>query len=87
MPIYEYHCKSCGDDFERMLRVSKMTNTAKCPKCGARANLTLSAFAIVGSAAPDFDSSDAEPGDFGGMGGGDDFDMGGMGGMDDDFDF
>ena len=89
MPIYEYHCKKCGEDFELMRPVAKMTSTAKCPSCGARAARSLSVFAVVRGTTPDFDlgdESDQPPGggDDMGMGGmGEDFGMGGMG---DDFD-
>ena len=76
MPIYEYHCKKCDGDFELMRPVAKMTSTAKCPNCGARATRSLSAFAVVRGATPDFDLGD-EPDQP--LGGGDDFDMGGMG--------
>ena len=80
MPIYEYHCKSCGNDFELMRSVNKMTTTSKCPSCGARSQRKLTTFALLRGAVPDFEeSSDAEPEDFG-MGG-EDFGMG------DDFDF
>ena len=81
MAIYEYHCKGCSNDFELMRSVAKMTSTAKCPKCGARATRKLTMFAVVRGAA---DGGD-ELGDLGGGGGfGDDdgFDMG-----DDDFGF
>ena len=30
MPIYEFTCKSCGNDFEALVR----KNEPKCPKCG-----------------------------------------------------
>ncbi len=79
MPIYEFHCKACDDDFELMRPVSKMTNTAKCPSCGGRAQRKLTMFAIARGAPPDvLGSSDAEP---------EDYDMGGDFGADDDFDF
>ena len=34
MPIYEYHCKDCGDDFERFIRSMFSKETITCPECG-----------------------------------------------------
>ncbi|MCH8199560.1 MAG: zinc ribbon domain-containing protein [Chloroflexi bacterium] len=85
MPIYEYHCGKCSNDFELMRPLAKMTATAKCPQCGARGRRKLTTFAFVRGADADSGPSDFGDGDFGGLGGGgdddDDFDMGG------DFDF
>ena len=80
MPIYEFRCKKCAEEFELTRLASRMPRTAKCPSCGARAPRILSMFAVGRGAAPDVEmSSDAEPEDFGGMGddfgGGDDFDF------------
>lgn len=33
MPIYEYRCKACGDEFEYLLRSS--SPAAKCPACAS----------------------------------------------------
>ncbi len=34
MPIYEYHCINCGDDFEKLVRFSDPNiNTPECPGC------------------------------------------------------
>ncbi len=33
MPIYEYHCESCGHDFEAMQKFSDPLLT-ECPSCG-----------------------------------------------------
>lgn len=34
MPIYEYHCANCGDDFEKLVRFSDLKiNTPECPAC------------------------------------------------------
>ena len=35
MPIYEYHCNDCGDDFERFLRSMFSKETILCPECGS----------------------------------------------------
>ncbi len=34
MPIYEFHCDSCGADSEVLVRSSNWTGTP-CPKCGS----------------------------------------------------
>jgi len=41
MPIYEYVCKSCGNQFECMQKISE-TPVAPCPKCGATADRMIS---------------------------------------------
>ncbi|HON37833.1 MAG: FmdB family zinc ribbon protein [Desulfomonilia bacterium] len=33
MPIYEYQCKDCGEEFERLMPISAQ-NPPECPKCG-----------------------------------------------------
>ena len=43
MPIYEYHCRSCGRDFETLVRAS---DTPACIHCsGADLDKKLSVFA------------------------------------------
>ena len=32
MPIYEYVCKGCGDEFEALVRPNE---AAQCPECGS----------------------------------------------------
>lgn len=54
MPIYEYHCRSCGRDFETLVRGSE---TPACSHCGgADLEKKLSVFAAQtgqgGGAAP-----------------------------------
>ena len=34
MPIYEYRCKECGEQFEKLVRLSASTSEIECPKCG-----------------------------------------------------
>jgi len=31
MPIYEYHCPSCGNDFEKLMRMG--ADAPACPEC------------------------------------------------------
>jgi|WetSurMetagenome_2_1015567.scaffolds.fasta_scaffold539536_1 putative FmdB family regulatory protein len=33
MPLYEYHCNDCGEDFDKMVRFSEADRTQACPKC------------------------------------------------------
>jgi putative FmdB family regulatory protein len=34
MPIYEYHCADCGQDFEKLVRFSDpKVNSPQCPGC------------------------------------------------------
>ena len=35
MPIYEYHCKKCGSNFEAFLK-STESEPAKCEECGSK---------------------------------------------------
>jgi len=50
MPIYEFECTECGDQFERLQRLSD-PDPSVCPKCGARVKrrLTAPAFRLAGS--------------------------------------
>lgn len=36
MPIYEYHCEACGQDFEKLMRLSDLENAPECPVCQSR---------------------------------------------------
>lgn len=35
MPLYEYRCNTCGDEFEKMLRFSEADRLPVCPKCAS----------------------------------------------------
>ena len=37
MPIYEYHCKKCGADFEELRSRADMDKRRACPTCRSRA--------------------------------------------------
>ena len=45
MPIYEYRCKKCGNEFEELQ--SSNVKTMKCPKCGGTAAKKMSAAGFV----------------------------------------
>ena len=34
MPIYSYHCRGCGEKFERLRGISNSDKEVTCPKCG-----------------------------------------------------
>ncbi len=36
MPLYEYRCKKCGDDFELFHRINEDASNLPCPKCGEK---------------------------------------------------
>ena len=45
MPIYEYHCPTCGNKFEKL---QSMNSTgADCPRCEQPARRAISVFAAV----------------------------------------
>ncbi len=35
MPLYEYRCNECGEEFEKMLRFSEADRLPACPKCAS----------------------------------------------------
>jgi len=37
MPLYEYQCGKCGQQFESYRRLSEVKEEETCPACGARA--------------------------------------------------
>ncbi|MBW2544280.1 MAG: zinc ribbon domain-containing protein [Deltaproteobacteria bacterium] len=36
MPIYEYRCKRCGNEFELIMFAGDDDNDIKCPGCGGK---------------------------------------------------
>ncbi len=51
MPIYEYVCSSCGNEFEEWQKITDVP-VSKCPSCGKRKVerlVSLSAFHLKGS--------------------------------------
>ncbi len=46
MPIYEFGCLDCGDEFEKLVFRSTETREIKCPTCGSsRLEEKVSSFA------------------------------------------
>ncbi|MGC8874703.1 MAG: FmdB family zinc ribbon protein [Chloroflexia bacterium] len=35
MPIYEYRCRRCGVEFERLLPMARADDPGPCPQCGS----------------------------------------------------
>jgi putative FmdB family regulatory protein len=49
MPIFEFHCRQCGSDFEEL--VAAFGDLALCPGCGSeRVAKQVSSFAVAGEA-------------------------------------
>lgn len=50
MPIYEYHCEKCGENFELFVRSSSQQNEPECPRCGStQVKKAVSLFGVGGS--------------------------------------
>jgi putative FmdB family regulatory protein len=50
MPIYEYRCRKCGEQFEALRPVGDNGKRLACPKCGAKGpEKQLSTFAVTGT--------------------------------------
>ena len=49
MPLYDYRCDACENDFEESKRIAEREEPVDCPKCGKRANRVLSGFAVGSS--------------------------------------
>ncbi len=45
MPIYEYHCPKCKEQFELKRPMSEADKPAVCPKCGSQSEKLISGFA------------------------------------------
>ena len=47
MPIYEYQCQECGEEFEKLVRSISSTPKVECPRCGG--NKVKKAFSLFGT--------------------------------------
>jgi putative FmdB family regulatory protein len=51
MPIYEYSCRICGEEFEMFRAINSDDKQVQCPSCGGKdAKRKISAFIGKGSA-------------------------------------
>lgn len=67
MPIYEYICRKCGEEFALFQRVGAEKDTV-CPSCGSKeVRKNLSSFSCSSSSGAGFSP---RPSSFGGGGGG-----------------
>jgi putative FmdB family regulatory protein len=51
MPIYDYECKSCGESFDALRRLSDDDHTVECPYChekNAERKMSLSGLDTLG---------------------------------------
>lgn len=68
MPLYEFKCRTCGNNFEDLIRNAADEASASCPACGAKdVQRLLSATALGFVSAP---GSVSTSGGGGGCGGG-----------------
>jgi putative FmdB family regulatory protein len=52
MPIYEYKCDECGNNYEQIRRMSDADSNLECPKCRSeRVRRQLSSFATASGGA------------------------------------
>jgi len=50
MPLYEYHCQNCSEEFEKIVRFSEADRMPPCPTCGSTdTRKKISAAASFGS--------------------------------------
>lgn len=62
MPIYEYVCQDCGNNFEKLIRRQGDVEALVCPSCGEKhLKQALSTFAAHGAT-----QSGSAPANFGG---------------------
>jgi putative FmdB family regulatory protein len=51
MPIYEYQCNHCGEEFEKLVRLSEADTKPECPTCHSnKTQKRMSTFASHGFA-------------------------------------
>lgn len=69
MPLYEYQCESCQEEFEQIVRFSEADLMPACPKCGSQEThkkISVSA-AIGGTSSSSFSASTSSCGSGGGF--------------------
>ena len=62
MPLYEYHCPNCGENFDKLVRFSEADQMPVCPNCGAEdTRKKISAGAVIGSSSSGGSSTVSRP--------------------------
>ena len=50
MPVYEYRCKECGENFDLFVRSAAQQNAPNCPKCKSlQVKKAISLFGVGGA--------------------------------------
>lgn len=57
MPIYEYVCEACGQEFEKMVRFTDVEKMPTCPACGSQETHKQISRVAAGSSASDSGAS------------------------------
>ena len=58
MPLYEFHCDTCDDEFEELLSGLHEADEVTCPSCGSeKVERLISGFAFGGSGSSSFATS------------------------------
>jgi putative FmdB family regulatory protein len=60
MPLYEYHCNYCGEDFDKIVSFSEADHLPECPACGqSDTRKKISAGAVIGTSSGGSSSASA----------------------------
>lgn len=63
MPVYEYHCETCGEDFDLFVRSATQRKEPECPRCGsAKVKKAVSLFGVGGAGASRNSDASCGPG-------------------------
>ena len=63
MPIYEYRCEECDEDFELFVRSLSQQANLTCPKCGShRVKKVISLFGVGGATSSNTSGASCSPG-------------------------
>lgn len=54
MPLYDFHCTHCENDFEEFKLLADRDEPEPCPECGKDAERQISAAALGGTGGGDF---------------------------------
>ncbi len=63
MPIYEYYCASCGEEYQLLRAIAQADEPALCASCGKPGRRQLSTFSFKSNSftAPKLKHSNAKP--------------------------